>query len=813
MSKLTSIGTWRSRHWFAALGIMLAITLTPLGWIQWQQTRLLADMASNQLDSIMWQAYQAERELDRLNQTVHTTLDNLPVGDTYALQERYEIYISRVDLLRQMPRRDLIEKAADFNALEKQTQHFQAWADPIFADPDNLRQNAVLLDLQSRIGSLHPSMVDLTWNASRAVSTFVDERNRQLREQSVKILVMAVVNTAALIAFVLVLVHNVRKQQRQNRQLTQLSNELTVARDEAESANHGKSVFLANMSHEIRTPFQGLLGMLTLLAEGKLNVQQRDYLRTAQDSALHLLGILNDILDVSTMESGTLKLSPTSTPLHNTVREVESLMQVAAHEKGLRLAVEVDKDVPQWVMADATRLRQILFNLINNAIKFTNEGEVTVHCSMEPAGTPGAPKSRRRVMLTIADTGVGMDEETVEHLFTRFFQADNSLRRRHGGTGLGLEISRNLARMMGGDIHVRSTQGVGTIFTVLLDLPEAAAPANVATERELKGMLLSSDAPRLRILVAEDHPVNLKYMNILLDRMGHDAVFCSNGEEALTLLERSSFDVVLLDYHMPVLDGLATARAIRSLNGPAARIKIIMVTADVVNDTRKKAMDAGVNEFASKPLQAEDLRRALAKCGLLGDFRLTTGFGELVDAVASSHAPISLPTPLDGQDADSDEGSAATMDDRTPTHGLDSFRRFEHIEDIQASNQPEDPARLPLIDSEAYDEMLSLMPRESLRELLGSLFSAPDGTVERLMRALQTGVREDIAHESHQLKGTSMLVGFRKLARTAAEIEGLARSTDAPIHAHLAGQLSREAKDTVEAMESYDYPDTAWATN
>ena len=582
----------------------------------------------------------------------------------------------------------------------------------------------------------------------------MDERNDQLRQQSMLVITLAGVQSLVMLIFVVVLVRHIRRQQQQYSRLQKLSRELSDARDQAEAANHGKSVFLANMSHEIRTPFQGLLGMLNLLDEPNLSSQQRDYLQTARDSALHLLGVLNDILDVSTMESGTLKLSEAPINLRGVVEEVEGLMQVAANDKGLELHVYAASDLPEWVMADATRVRQIMFNLINNAIKFTPQGSVIAEVSRPSNGQSG-------VVITVRDTGVGMDAQTVDNLFTRFFQADNSLRRRIGGTGLGLEISRNLARMMGGDIHVSSQLGVGSVFTVTLNLPETAEPAQEAFAHSSHG-----SGRRLKVLVAEDHPINLKYMNILLEKMGHDAVFCENGEEALQLLARQPFDVVLLDYHMPVLDGLATTEAIRQLDNPSADIKVILVTADVVNDTRKRALEVGVNEFASKPLQANDLQRALQRCGLLDepDAVATTGHGALRP---------SSPFPL----------SSYEMPVRLPEFNQNTAQ---------------------VIDTESYAEILSMMPKETMDEMLNTLFEPPEGTLHVLIAALETGERSDIGYNAHKLKGTAMLLGFKAIVKTSAEIEHLAMKTEDPFSPDLGPQLMRDLELTQKALRQYD---------
>ncbi|WP_374642371.1 ATP-binding protein [Hydrogenophaga sp.] len=763
MFSIQNLSRWRRREWVLAIAALLVVTIGPLAWIQWRQFQMLEDLSTNQVDSIMWQAYQLERELGRLDQVVHNAELSPGSADPYELQERYEIFISRIDLLRKIPRRDLLERSEVYTQALTELEKFVTYADPLFAKPDELAQSpAVLSDMDRRIEQLTPLLGDVTRESNRAVAVFVDERNQQLQQQSMLVIGMASVQSVVMLLFVGLLIRHIRRQQQQYTRLQKLSKELTEARDQAEAANHGKSVFLANMSHEIRTPFQGLLGMLNLLGDASLSNQQRDYLQTARDSALHLLGVLNDILDVTTMESGTLKLSTAPTHLRTVVDEVDNLMRVSAEDKGLQFHIYAAANLPEWVMADATRLRQIMYNLINNAIKFTHEGSIMVEVARSDAMPDG-------VVITVRDTGVGMDAETVERLFTRFFQADNSLRRRIGGAGLGLEISRNLARMMGGDIHVSSQAGVGSVFTVILQLPHCDAPASdTGTGSGSLG------APRrLKILVAEDHPINLKYMNILLEKMGHDATFCENGQEALELVQRNSYDVVLLDYHMPVLDGLAATEAIRALPGPASETKIILVTADVVNDTRKRALEVGINEFASKPLQAEDLKRALARCGLL-------------EPQAGAQA-------IPGEDAGGSSG--IPLDSRPFT--LSTYEMPVILPTPEMSAQV-------LIDPEAYGEIVSMMPEDSLEEMLDTLFRPPEGTVPVLLQNIADGDRKTIGHNAHKLKGTSMLMGFKALVDTSARIEYLATQTEEPIGQEYAEQLRREAEATRDAVRVFE---------
>ncbi|WP_050985699.1 ATP-binding protein [Rubrivivax gelatinosus] len=365
--------------------------------------------------------------------------------------------------------------------------------------------------------------------------------------------------------------------------------------------------------------------MLSLLRETGLNQQQVGYLRTATESADHLLAILNDILDMSQLESGRMVLNSTPVELRALLRDVEALMRPQAHAKSLALHIVADPALPERVLCDATRVKQVLFNLLSNAIKFSDRGAVVLDVQAHDA--VAVPE----LVFTVTDQGIGIDEATLATLFHRFVQGDSSRSRRHGGTGLGLEISRNLARLMGGDITVTSQPGSGSSFRFRMPLKPVAAGA---APHPLPGDAPPPPRP-LRVLVAEDHFVNRQYMAALLERLGHTAVFAANGHEAVDAMHAAGtrpFDIVLMDLHMPEMDGIAATRAIRALPDPtAATVPIVALTADAFTETRDRCLVAGMNDFLTKPVSPQKLAASLRR------FFGSTGGAEF--------PPVSAPPP------------------------------------------------------------------------------------------------------------------------------------------------------------------------
>ena len=440
-------------------------------------------------------------------------------------------------------------------------------------------------------------------------------KSEQSRDLSLFVIVLATLFGSTLTYVVIVSIRATLAERdklaSENERTKQELMEREVRKQEAEAANRLKSEFLATISHEVRTPMNAVIGMAGILLDSDLTSEQRQHALVLKDSGDALLMLLNDILDLSKIEAGQVELEILDFELMGLLESMKSLWESRLQSKGLQLTIGIAPDVPLVLKSDPTRIRQILFNLISNASKFTEHGGISIEISKRHADD-----DRLELRFAVTDTGMGITPEARSRLFNKFSQADGSTTRKFGGTGLGLAICKELTQLLGGEIDVESVPGRGATFwfTIWCALGDSNAIDTDVRMSDTAFTDISGTDRSLRILVAEDNHVNQVVLQALLSKTGHRIDMVANGSEAVSAVIRGPYDLVLMDIHMPEMDGVTASRRIRELSGEVGKLPIIALTANAMKGDREKYIAAGMTDYVSKPINPRKLIMAIARC-------------------------------------------------------------------------------------------------------------------------------------------------------------------------------------------------------